>query len=194
MRALTLHQPWASFVACGAKQIETRSWPTKHRGPIAIHAGKRRPTFAELRASGFVSHLVSAGIDPSRVDEWRSYQGDETDWVWTRIAEHVACPGFVWDGCENVGKPIPLGAVVAVGELTDCFLIDRETSNPAPVIIDVDRETGRALSWKTVPVEQRPFGDWAPGRWAWMLSDVFPLDPPIPATGHQGLWTWSPVR
>lgn len=39
MRALTLHQPWASLIAVGAKTIETRSWATKHRGPIAIHAG-----------------------------------------------------------------------------------------------------------------------------------------------------------
>lgn len=39
MKAITLHQPWASLIACGAKKIETRSWPTRYRGPIAIHAG-----------------------------------------------------------------------------------------------------------------------------------------------------------
>ena len=33
-------QPWASLIALGEKGFETRSWPTKHRGPIAIHAGK----------------------------------------------------------------------------------------------------------------------------------------------------------
>ena len=38
--ALTLHQPWASFIACGAKTYETRSWPTRHRGLLWIHAGK----------------------------------------------------------------------------------------------------------------------------------------------------------
>jgi len=40
MKALTILQPWASLIACGAKKIETRSWATKYRGPIAIHAGK----------------------------------------------------------------------------------------------------------------------------------------------------------
>lgn len=40
MKALTLHQPWASLVAAGAKTIETRSWPTKYRGRLAIHAAK----------------------------------------------------------------------------------------------------------------------------------------------------------
>jgi len=39
MKAITIHQPWASLIACGVKQIETRSWATKYRGKIAIHAG-----------------------------------------------------------------------------------------------------------------------------------------------------------
>ena len=48
MKALTIFQPWASAIAIGAKRIETRSWSTSYRGPIAIHAGKRRIT-RELR-------------------------------------------------------------------------------------------------------------------------------------------------
>lgn len=42
-RALTLSQPWATLVATGAKQFETRSWPTNYRGWIAIHAAKNVP-------------------------------------------------------------------------------------------------------------------------------------------------------
>ena len=44
MRAITLHQPWASLIAHGVKDIETRSWPppqTMVGQRIAIHAGKR---------------------------------------------------------------------------------------------------------------------------------------------------------
>lgn len=41
VKAITIWQPWASLIACGAKQFETRSWPTKYRGPIAIHAAKK---------------------------------------------------------------------------------------------------------------------------------------------------------
>ena len=40
MKAITLYQPWATLVAIGAKKIETRSWNTNYRGPLAIHAGK----------------------------------------------------------------------------------------------------------------------------------------------------------
>lgn len=38
MRALTLHQPYASAMALGLKRIETRSWSTPYRGPVVIHA------------------------------------------------------------------------------------------------------------------------------------------------------------
>ena len=40
MKALTIKQPWATLIALGEKKFETRSWQTKHRGPLAIHAGK----------------------------------------------------------------------------------------------------------------------------------------------------------
>jgi hypothetical protein len=41
MRALTLCQPYASLVAGGEKSVETRTWATRHRGPLLICAGKR---------------------------------------------------------------------------------------------------------------------------------------------------------
>jgi len=46
MKAITLTQPWATLIAIGAKQIETRSWRTFYRGPLAIHAAKSFPEWA----------------------------------------------------------------------------------------------------------------------------------------------------
>jgi hypothetical protein len=43
MKALTLWQPWASLVALGMKQVETRCWTTKYRGELAIHAAAKLP-------------------------------------------------------------------------------------------------------------------------------------------------------
>lgn len=40
MKAITLHQPYASLVAKGLKTYETRIWRTNYRGPLAIHAAK----------------------------------------------------------------------------------------------------------------------------------------------------------
>jgi activating signal cointegrator 1 len=38
MKVISLLQPWASLVVLGHKKIETRSWDTKYRGPLLIHA------------------------------------------------------------------------------------------------------------------------------------------------------------
>lgn len=38
MKALTIKQPYAHLIACGIKDIENRSWQTKYRGRILIHA------------------------------------------------------------------------------------------------------------------------------------------------------------
>lgn len=39
MKVLTIKQPWATLIAEGIKKYEFRSWPTKYRGKILIHAG-----------------------------------------------------------------------------------------------------------------------------------------------------------
>jgi len=41
MKIITLHQPYASFIAAGLKKYETRSWSTNYRGKLAIHSAKR---------------------------------------------------------------------------------------------------------------------------------------------------------
>lgn len=41
MKTLTLWQPYASLIADGLKQYETRSWSTKYRGVMLIHSSKK---------------------------------------------------------------------------------------------------------------------------------------------------------
>ena len=43
LKALTMTQPWATLVALGENSIETRSWSTSYRGPLAIHSAKACP-------------------------------------------------------------------------------------------------------------------------------------------------------
>ena len=38
MKAITIWQPYAQAIALGLKKFETRSWATKYRGKLAIHA------------------------------------------------------------------------------------------------------------------------------------------------------------
>lgn len=40
MKTLTVRQPYAQMIVWGVKHYETRSWSTKYRGGLMIHAGK----------------------------------------------------------------------------------------------------------------------------------------------------------
>ncbi|MGO9015141.1 MAG: ASCH domain-containing protein [Dissulfurispiraceae bacterium] len=58
MKTLSLYNPWAMLMALGLKTNETRSWATKYRGPLAIHASKKN-----VEASfpdEFVEHVTEA--------------------------------------------------------------------------------------------------------------------------------------
>ena len=64
MKALTLTQPWAWLVVHGGKDIENRTWNTKHRGAFLIHAAKG------MKASDFdAAYDMAHGIDQNLA--WR---------------------------------------------------------------------------------------------------------------------------
>ena len=63
VKALTLTQPWASLVALGFKRVETRSWRTSYRGPLAIHAAKSFPASARQ----FAAEERAIGRLPGRI-------------------------------------------------------------------------------------------------------------------------------
>lgn len=44
VKAITIRQPYAWLIVNGIKDIENRTWETKYRGPVYIHAGLKRPT------------------------------------------------------------------------------------------------------------------------------------------------------
>jgi hypothetical protein len=47
IRALSVRQPWAAAIAHLGKTVENRSWPTNHRGPVAIHASAALDEYAD---------------------------------------------------------------------------------------------------------------------------------------------------
>ena len=64
MRAVSVMQPWASLIALGAKRYETRSWRTRHQGPLAIHASLTFPREARdlCGAEPFAAALRASGL------------------------------------------------------------------------------------------------------------------------------------
>ena len=62
--ALSLTQPWATLVVLSLKQRETRSWATRFRGRVLIHAAKGFPAWAkeQLEYPVFRDALAQHGI------------------------------------------------------------------------------------------------------------------------------------
>lgn len=69
MKALSLHQPWASLIAQGKKTIETRRWATSYRGPLLI-CSSGRPVIDGLPAGKALCVVDLVGCRPmTRADE-----------------------------------------------------------------------------------------------------------------------------
>lgn len=170
MKAITIWQPWASLVALGVKKYETRSWPTKYRGPIAIHAGMKP-----------IQHTWS---DMYMTDEARRI-----------ICEELKLPE-IFDGPQT----FPTGCILATAELINVWHIVYHPGPDIDKAkyIDVGAESltcdkhAPDFGDYFVPTEKEfALGDWTPGRYAWELANVKILPKPIPAKGKQGLWNWE---
>jgi len=68
MKTISLWEPWASAIAKGIKLIETRSWKTAYRGPLAIHASRTKDHVGFIYWPEVREYYVDAGItDPSQL-------------------------------------------------------------------------------------------------------------------------------
>jgi len=82
---------------------------------------------------------------------------------------------------------LPRGCVIAIAELSDCWRIIERTGGQ---IIMISGYNKKLLSSHNEHI----FGDFAPGRYAWELTNVKPLPEPVPARGQQGLWEWREAK
>lgn len=72
MKILSLLQPWATLLVRGHKMVETRSWPTKYRGPVFIHAsGSLNKRYKDSQMTPALQCLEDAFKDHIKVDELR---------------------------------------------------------------------------------------------------------------------------
>ena len=61
MKVLTIKQPWATLIMQGDKRFEFRSWQTKYRGELLIHAGKGIDKPAMKRLSKYLPKELPYG-------------------------------------------------------------------------------------------------------------------------------------
>ena len=61
MKVLTIKQPWATLIMQGDKRFEFRSWQTKYRGELLIHAGKGIDKDAMIRLKKYLPEELPLG-------------------------------------------------------------------------------------------------------------------------------------
>lgn len=80
---------------------------------------------------------------------------------------------------------LPLGAVIAVGRLEQCYNVKADSGTAA--ILGEDAEL--------VDGAEYIFGDFSAGRYAWEMTDMRLLEEPVSAVGRLGLWNFDhPLR
>lgn len=62
-KALSIMQPWAALIVHGVKDVENRSWSTRFRGPVLIHAGKSYDDMAQDDVDGGIHPVTGAELD-----------------------------------------------------------------------------------------------------------------------------------
>ena len=109
VRVLTVRQPWAWAIIQGGKDVEKRSWPTRHRGPLLIHAGsafehdgyetvERLATRPPPAAKEFVHGAIIGVVElVDCVQDSDSEWAVPGQWHWClggpQTVEAVPCPG-----------------------------------------------------------------------------------------------------
>ena len=101
MKVLTIKQPWATFIAEGYKEFEFRTWKTKYRGEILIHAGKgidkkAMEKFKHLNLEYPAGCIIAKANITDCVlvdDEMRKILKSKNPLVYSNIIKHTE-----WDG------------------------------------------------------------------------------------------------
>lgn len=127
MNALTLHQPYATLIAMGAKRIETRNWPAPPHAigqRLAIHAGK----------SDDCLHMCN--FDP--FDEYVAYQGDKLPrGAFVAIVTLKRCAPITEDGARDLERNQPHEFAFGNYDLSDgkryAWVLDNVTRIHKPV-------------------------------------------------------------
>lgn len=164
MKAITIWQPWASLLATGEKIYETRKWPTRYRGPIAIHAAMK--SVSKLPAT---PELEKYALHNDKIGEWTDLPRGKI----IAIGELVDC----WHIVFNPGTDVDVAALNPIG--AESMVEDKHAAGFGNYFIPTEKE--------------KALGYWVPGWYAWEIRIKEILREPVSVRGQQGLWNWDEV-
>lgn len=194
VRALTLHEPWASLLGSGVKFIETRSWSTRYRGPVLIHAG-----VAPVSVRRVGAYEVHRQADGSRMfNHGTGRWHDLASGAVVSVASLVDVVPIVEAGSDTDHELHRTHGARYLCDPGPTFRTERGTRLGGLRLIEVTADDHSYASHVTTTHNgcdleaQRPYGHFADGRFAWFFDDPRPLREPVDARGRQGLWKPTP--
>lgn len=112
MKALTICQPYAHLIVIGEKRVENRTWATRYRGPLVIHAGKSLAWMGDTPRTPDMAFGAIVGlcdlVDCIDIDEPGSFLLARDKYPWFADHEHVEGPYcFVLNNVRRFDVPIP---------------------------------------------------------------------------------------
>ena len=115
MKVLTIKQPWATLIAECYKEFEFRTWKTKYRGEILIHAGKGidkkvMEKFKHLNLEYPAGCIIAKANITDCVlvdDEMRKILKSKNSLVYSTIIKHTEWDGYGFK-LENVKRIKPV--------------------------------------------------------------------------------------
>ncbi len=114
--------------------------------------------------------------------ETRSWRPQDAR-IGERIAIHAGKVTDAWAKAaplitRSLGtEPLPSGAIVALAVLASVHRTPRTGGMP------------EALRDAPQGADEMEFGDYAPGRWIWQITDIQKLPEPVACPGSRTLWT-----
>ncbi len=112
LRCLTVRQPWAAAIVAGLKTEEFRSWATRYRGPLLIHAAARRADAAEMAEYPDLDPALLVCSAILGVVDLVACEGDDGDYEWVLerprpLAKPFPCKGKLGLWAPPVGLALP---------------------------------------------------------------------------------------
>lgn len=95
IKCISLWQPWPMAVVLGKKRIVTRGWKTMYRGPLLIHAAKRKVHWEILDTLNY--------------------------WYWTEALKEI---GGMFGANLDYENYLPFGAIVGKVDLVACKRVE----------------------------------------------------------------------
>jgi hypothetical protein len=123
MKALSIRHPWVDLILAGSKTIEIRTWSTRHRGPLLLHASgaygiSEREASSRLRLPAPEPETMGAIVGIAELVDCRPVRKED----WKR-AGLPPLAGKLW--AWVFAEPRPVGPVFHAGNRT-LFDIDEE--------------------------------------------------------------------